>query len=968
MNIGQLVVTMGCDTKGLEAARIAMLDFEKTTTKSINASAQRLRTFGYLATATLTVPIVMAGKAALKMASDYEYSMQKIVGLTGEAQGAVNAWSDEILNTAPGLARKPQELAEALYFISSSGIKGAQAMDVLKLSAKAATAGMGDTQQMANVLTSALNAYRGTGLTAAYATDVLVAAVREGKAEAAGFSTSLGQIIPIAAQLGVSFDQVAGGMAAITLTGASSANAAVYLKGVFNALLTASTQGEKALNSVGTSYAELRKILGEQGVVPLMQKLRDIQAKYGDEILSDVLPNIRALTGYLSLAGKNFQYNTELMKRVTESTGSLGKAWAAVADTIKVRYDAAISSINVSMISLGKALATTLLPYLEKLTTMISNVTKWFNSLTEAQKKHWIVFTAIIAAIGPATLVLSVLMYSISGLVTVFTKLATGGIFLTNVIRGLTGSFGGLKAAMATNAALTKTLSRFLLNPWVLAGAAVAGVTVAVVHHIKKMHELAKEYDSFYTSTVKVNGQLAKMSELTSGTISNMSVEELSNAQEILAKEEAAAKEKWKQYKVLKEQVSGVDKLLGKQNQYQKMMDAETQKVLTIKKLKDEVLGTLNQQLLSENSVGGSLEEQIALKNQILLQTEEEVKRIERAHTALEEYTQELKDQTKEIERQARLKFAQDTTPVDYQKFFMRTSPYSAGKGGSAFMGDLEKELAKQAFMNSMVGDSYDVLSAQVDVYRKAIEELYDSDLYKTGNQAAIDTMAQLQTKYRELAEQLKSAKLISDVAKDAIGNLSNAFSDLGSSIEGSAGKFFAWAGDVLKRLPEIIAMFSALRALREANAQATLKEATSNAVQSASLVALLPALGSVTAAEITKANASAAAAASGGASSVASIPYVGPILAVAAVASIMAAILSIPKMANGGIVPGGYPNDTYPALLTSGERVIPPGKLDEAQGGMGGYFDIYIHGDSRISNDQIVTAYNTRVRVKKKY
>jgi hypothetical protein len=32
------------------------------------------------------------------------------------------------------------------------------------------------------------------------------------------------------------------------------------------------------------------------------------------------------------------------------------------------------------------------------------------------------------------------------------------------------------------------------------------------------------------------------------------------------------------------------------------------------------------------------------------------------------------------------------------------------------------------------------------------------------------------------------------------------------------------------------------------------------------------------------------------------------------------------PTFAEGGIVPAGFPNDTYPALLTSGESVIPPG------------------------------------------
>ncbi len=35
-----------------------------------------------------------------------------------------------------------------------------------------------------------------------------------------------------------------------------------------------------------------------------------------------------------------------------------------------------------------------------------------------------------------------------------------------------------------------------------------------------------------------------------------------------------------------------------------------------------------------------------------------------------------------------------------------------------------------------------------------------------------------------------------------------------------------------------------------------------------------------------------------------------------------------VPKMAGGGVIPPGYPNDTYPALLTSGETVLPPGKL----------------------------------------
>jgi hypothetical protein len=35
----------------------------------------------------------------------------------------------------------------------------------------------------------------------------------------------------------------------------------------------------------------------------------------------------------------------------------------------------------------------------------------------------------------------------------------------------------------------------------------------------------------------------------------------------------------------------------------------------------------------------------------------------------------------------------------------------------------------------------------------------------------------------------------------------------------------------------------------------------------------------------------------------------------------------SVPELAEGGVIPPGYPNDTYPAMLTSGETVIPAGQ-----------------------------------------
>ena len=44
---------------------------------------------------------------------------------------------------------------------------------------------------------------------------------------------------------------------------------------------------------------------------------------------------------------------------------------------------------------------------------------------------------------------------------------------------------------------------------------------------------------------------------------------------------------------------------------------------------------------------------------------------------------------------------------------------------------------------------------------------------------------------------------------------------------------------------------------------------------------------------------------------------------------------VNVNKMAMGGIVPPGYPNDTYPAALTSGETVVPAGQSPSMAGGI---------------------------------
>src|SRR5438045_2884528 len=143
--------------------------------------------------------------------------MGQIAALTSTSSDAIAGLSKQVLELSTTLPQSPKELADALYFVSSSGFQGADAMNVLTASAKAAAAGLGDTKVIADTVTSVLNAYKLSAGDAAKVTDVLTTSVMEGKGEPAELAGALARVIPIAAAMGVNFEQVSASMATMTL-------------------------------------------------------------------------------------------------------------------------------------------------------------------------------------------------------------------------------------------------------------------------------------------------------------------------------------------------------------------------------------------------------------------------------------------------------------------------------------------------------------------------------------------------------------------------------------------------------------------------------------------------------------------------------------------------------------------------------------------------------------------------------
>ena len=372
--------------------------------------SRKMESVGKSFSTMITAPSLAAGGASVKMAGDFQESMSRIEGLVGLARSEVQGMRSDVLALSGTTARSPQELADAMFFVTSAGIRGSEAMEVLEMSAKAASAGLGETKNIADLVTSAINAYGAENLSASQATDTLVAAVREGKAEASELAGSLGQVLPIASEMGVSFDQVGASIAAMTRTGTDAGTASTQLRQILTSLLKPTSGAEKALADMGTSASELRQSLRDDGLVSVLGFLRD-QMEDNEDAMSQVFGNVRALSGALDIMGNNADSNIGIFNRMRDSTGSLDAAFESAANTTNFKFNEALSNLKAAGVELG----TLLLPVVNKIIGVFNDLISSFRGLGEETQKNIIMWTGLAAAVGPALIVFAKLIPVLKG-------------------------------------------------------------------------------------------------------------------------------------------------------------------------------------------------------------------------------------------------------------------------------------------------------------------------------------------------------------------------------------------------------------------------------------------------------------------------------------------------------------------------------------------------------------------------
>lgn len=427
----------------------------------MNAFGKKMQSVGRSMSTQLTLPIVAAGAAATKLALDFDKSMTQIESLVGIAANEVAKMGEAAKTMATETGRSANEAGEALFFITSAGLRGAEATNVLNASLKAAAVGLGETKTIADLATSAMNAYGVENLNATGATDILVAAVREGKLEASELAGAMGGVIPIASNMGVGFDEVGAALAAMSRTGTNAAVGATQLTAILASLKKPTMQSAEAMLALGTSQEQISQSLAEKGLMPTLLDL-SARLKAAGMDATAIFPNIRALKGVLDLTGKGAEDNVKIFDALSNTMGATDEAFQKTSESASFKFAQGMATMKNSLMEIGQIVLPAVIKAVTKLSSFIKGLSDSFKNLSPQTQNIILTLTGILAAAGP--------------LLVIFGKLMTGISALGPILKIAAVGFRLLTTAM-------------LANPILAVAAAIAAVVLALRNYKKAQNE-----------------------------------------------------------------------------------------------------------------------------------------------------------------------------------------------------------------------------------------------------------------------------------------------------------------------------------------------------------------------------------------------------------------------------------------------------------------------------------------------
>lgn len=440
---------------------------ERATSKrieNVNTIGGGLQSAGLVATSIATAPVVAGFYAAIKAGSEYEQSMnmlQAVTSATAEEMQRADELAIKLGNDIrlPGVSAK--DAAEAMTELGKAGMSVSEAMDAAQGTLQLSTAANISAAQAAEITANALNMFKLRASEAGRVADLLAGAANASSAEITDVATSLQQAGSVFAAANVPIEDVVTLIAELANQGIKGSDAGTSLKTMMQRLQSPTDAAASTLKALNVEIFDsqgkmktMREIIAQfeksLGSLNEQQKAQALNTIFGSDA-------VRAANIVFGEGVAGFDKLSEAVQRANAAadlaqarTKGLAGAWEALKSQAE--------TVGLIIYNRIKQPLTEVVIYLA---TFASAVTEAFLNLPPSVQQGILIFTALVAAVGPVITVIGTLLVALASVAEAV--VALGGLA---VVSGVIAAIGVVLAGLTAGIGLAAAAVYGLVEAW----------------------------------------------------------------------------------------------------------------------------------------------------------------------------------------------------------------------------------------------------------------------------------------------------------------------------------------------------------------------------------------------------------------------------------------------------------------------------------------------------------------------
>jgi len=504
MKLADLFVRIGADISGFSRG----LQKAQKSLATVGADMQRA---GMAMSLAITVPMVAAAAAGLKLAGDFEAGMNKVAAVSGATGAEFEALEKQARDLGKTTKFTAGEAADAMGFLAMAGMETTDIMgsmtDTLNLAA-AANIGLAES---ADVITNILKGYGLEVEDLAAATDTLATIMSSANTDLTQLGTAFKFVGPVAAGVGLRFNEMAAAIGLLGNAGIQGSMAGTSLRKIITSLLGPSKEGANIMKKYGIN------VLDAAGNMLPMAAITEQFAAGFEKVGSSAehsadmmeLIGLRGGPAMISIIDQGADAMRNLEEKADKAAGSVGRMAETMMKGLKGSMTKMRSALQDAGISLGQILA----PHMERLVKLTTKLANKFSELATKFKElpapiqaTALAFAAFVTALGPVLMVTGILLQQVASFKLLVPALAKvgggftkfGGVLakLAMTIKGIgfAAMWASIKAGVV---AVISTLTALSGGTLAIVIAAIVALGAALFVVIKHWHNVKDVIESF---------------------------------------------------------------------------------------------------------------------------------------------------------------------------------------------------------------------------------------------------------------------------------------------------------------------------------------------------------------------------------------------------------------------------------------------------------------------------------------